>query len=218
MPDKVLLTTSTNEPYQPVRLTFATPSPAVARRALSRLRCVTDDRHAATMTVWLTDEARELLGEPEKKFELLGQRVIVGSVRFRGKTMVLQVRSHARAKGIARLARKAIGPGAQLVRCRVVNRLFAAEEQTGEVGELDRWLERDVVVIDSEANAAIAAAEWSEIALAIAGRPDRERALEEELTRRRRDPSRPRVDIPLVEDAPMWPEDENENMPATSIP
>ncbi len=210
--EKALLVTSTNEPYQPVRLTFAIPSTAVARKALSKLRCVTDDRQGGMLTVWLTDEARELLGAPEKKFELLGQRVIIGVFRVQGRTLVLQVRSHARAKGIAKLARKAIGPGLQLVRCRVVNRLFAAEEQTGEVGELDRWLDRDVVVIDPEVTAKEAEAEFAEIGRAIAGRSDRMQALEEELAKRRRDPGRPRTDVPLVEDAPMCPEDENETM------
>jgi hypothetical protein len=123
--------------------------------------------------------------------------------------MTLQVRSHARAKAIAKLIRGPLGPEVQLVRCRVVNRLFAAEEQTGEVGELDRWLDRDVVKRDPPKEDP----SWvAEAARAVAGRADKVEALEEFFAKERARPDRPRTDVPLVEDFPMWPEDETDDM------
>ena len=38
MTEKALLTTSTQEPYQPVRLTYSIPSRVFARKALAKLR------------------------------------------------------------------------------------------------------------------------------------------------------------------------------------
>lgn len=207
MIEKTLLVTSTNEPYQPVRLTYAIPNRALARKGLRKLRCISEDARDTTLTIWLTDEAREMLGAPQPQFELLGQRVILGTFRFPGaKVMTLQVRSHERAKGIARLVRGVLGGDAPLVRARIVNRLFAAEEQTGELRELDRWLDRDVVKIEPKEDEV----EIAEAKRAIEGREDKLQALEEFYAAKRH--TRPRTDIPLVEDFPLWPEEETADL------
>jgi hypothetical protein len=204
---KTVLATSTGEPYQPVRLTYSINSRAWARTGLKKLRCVTGE--AGGLTVWLTDEARELLGTPDQQFELFGQRVIVGVVRFpSAKSMTLQVRSYERAKAIAILVRAALGVSAQAVRMRVVNRLFAAEEKVGELEELDRWLDRDVVRVDPDDRDD--ADEDEEIRRAVAGREDKLQALEEFLSTRRRPSSR--HDVPLVEDFPLYPEEESDDL------
>lgn len=210
MTSKALLVTSTGEPYQPVRLTYSITGRAEARRGLRKLRCVGEDARDGALKVWLTDEARALFGAPEARFELLGQSVVIGTFAFpNAKTLVLQVRSHARAQGIAKLVRGVLGAEAQLVRARIVNRLFAAEEEKGTIHELDRWLDRDVVRVDPELDDD-ERAEHDEMRLAIAGRADKLQAVEEFLAAKRR--TRPRKDVPLVEDFPLWPEEESEDL------
>lgn len=210
MNQKALLVTSTKEPYQPVRLTYSIRSRFNARKGLRRLRCVGEDARDGTLTIWLTDEARELFGAPEPQFERFGQSVILGTFRFpSAKTMALQVRSHERAKGIAKLVRGALGNSARLVRGRIVNRLFAAEEQTGEIDELDRCLDRDVVKVDPKLDHD-EDAELEEMRRAVEGRADKLQAAEEFLAARRH--TRPRKDVPIVEDFPLWPEEESEDL------
>ena len=203
MSDRRLIMTTTGEPYQPVRLTYSIPGRGYAVQRLRRLRCVEDDPKTRTMTIWLDDEARALeLDTPEPHVEAFGQRVILGTIRFPKKKMVVQVRSVRRAIEIAKMLRPVLGERAGLVRVRIVNRLFAAEELTGELDELDQALDQNVTVVrwqDRERE--------QEEALAGATTPEElERAYARYQEQRRRRP------VPLVEDFPHHPEDETEAM------
>ncbi len=209
MPEKTLLVTSTGEPYQPVRLTYSIPSRAHARKALRTLRCISEDARDGTLTIWLTDEARAQFGAPQPQFELLGQSVILGTFRFpNARTMALQIRSHERAKGIAKLIRAPLGRDARLVRCRIVNRLFAADEQTAELHQLDRCLDRDVVRVEPPEDDP----ELAQASKAIAHRTDKLQALEEYLADARSRRTKAPKDVPLVEDFPLWPEEETDDL------
>jgi hypothetical protein len=63
--DRVLLTTVTGEPFQPVRLYYTTPGKPFVTRILSQLRCMDEDREGGRW-VWLyTAEAKPLtFGRP----------------------------------------------------------------------------------------------------------------------------------------------------------
>lgn len=195
-----LLTTTTGEPYQPVRLTYSVPNRSQALRRLRRFRCIEiDDKRAS---IWLEAETRELdLDPPPAAWESFGQRILLGAISFPNpRTMSLQVRSIPRAIELARMLRPALDTAIPLVRVRLVNRWFHPDEVTGELEELDRHLDRDVTVIDWEKNAA-------DLERATAGSRS-----PEEYARRAAEYRAKQPDIPMVEDMPMHPEDENDRM------
>lgn len=204
MSQRQLLTTTTGEPYQPVRLTYSIPNRSQVLRRLRRFRCVEIDKKRGRATIWLDAEARELeLDPPPPQWESFGQRIHLGAIRFpQGRAMSLQVRSIRRAIELARMLRPRLGSDVELVRARLVNRWFEGRELTGEIDDLDRCLDRDVTVIDWEANA-------DELDRATAGATSPEEylrlATEHRATRRLQD-------VPMVEDFPMHPEDENDQM------
>jgi hypothetical protein len=116
--------------------------------------------------------------------------------------MSLQVRSIRRAIELARMLRPQLGSKVELVRARIVNRWYDGEELTGENDLLDKALDRDVTVIDCEANDA-------EFERATAGASNIEEYLR--LAEEHR-ATRERQDVPMVEDFPMHPEDESDEM------
>lgn len=204
MTERRLLMTTTGEPYQPVRITYAIPGRGYVCARLRKLACMEEDRAARSFVIWLDAEARELdLGTPEAHIEAFNQRVVLGVIRFpKSRAMTMQVRSSQRAIELAKLMRGVLGPRVDAVRMRVVNRWFAAEELTGELDELDRVLDQNVTVIRPEE-----LERAMEAALASATTPaDKRRALEEFHA------SRANEDVPLVEDFPLHPEEETEDM------
>lgn len=202
--ERRLLTTTTGEPYQPVRLTYSIPNRSYVLPRLRRFRCVEVDKKRGRATIWLDAEARELeLTPPPPQWESFGQRIHLGAIRFpQGRAMSLQVRSIQRAIELARMLRPRLGSEVELVRARIVNRWFEGEELTGEIGDLDHVLDRDVTVIDWEKNA-----DELERATASATSPESylRLAAEHQATRERQD-------VPMVEDFPLHPEDENDEM------
>jgi len=131
----------------------------------------------------------------------LRQRILLGAISFPNpRAMSLQVRSIPRAIELAKMLRPALDTALPLVRVRLVNRWFHPDEHTGELDELDRHLDRDVTVIDWEKNAA-------DLERATAGC-----RTPEEYQRRAAEYRAKQPDIPMVEDLPMHPEDENDRM------
>lgn len=204
-----LLVTTTGEPYQPVRLKWTVPGKPYVLERLEALACIGLDAETNLLTFWNTAEAKELKlgtwhGAPAAPVSPLGGRlVILGTFRFPDATsMVLEVRSILRATEIARMLRRALGARAKLTRVRVVNRWFAASEGAAGVHELDKALDRNVTVIRWEDTA-------NELeAFVKPGRtPEERQALWASWHEARR-----KLDVPLVEDFPCHPEEENEEM------
>jgi hypothetical protein len=206
---KTLLVTTTGEPYQPVRLKWTVPSEAYCLQRLKALKCVGLDAETRLLTLWNTAEAQTLqlgtshglLGAPPSPLD--GRLVILGTFRFPDvKSMVLEVRSIPRAAEIARMLRPLLGDRAQLTRARVVNRWFAASELADGLPKLDKWLDRNVTVI-----------RWEETADAFDAFVERGKTPEERqaLWMQWRE-ARRKIDVPLVEDFPCHPQDENEQM------
>jgi hypothetical protein len=206
---KRLLVTTTGEPYQPVRLKWTVPSKAYCLQRLEPLECVGLDAETKLLTLWNIAEAQKLRlgashgfpGGPPSPLD--GRLVILGTFRFPdSSSMVLEVRSIARATEIARMLRPLLGARAKLTRTRVVNRWFSASELADGLAELDKWLDRNVTVIRWEDTA-------DELdAIVKRGRTPEER---QELWVRWHE-ARRKVDAPLVEDFPCHPEEENEQM------
>ncbi len=114
---KTLLVTTTGEPYQPVPLKWVVPSKAYCLQRLKQLGCVGLDAETNLLTFWNIAEAHQLKlgvshgmpGAPPSPLD--GRLVILGTFRFpEVKSMVLEVRSIARATAIARLLRPLLGP------------------------------------------------------------------------------------------------------------
>lgn len=206
---KTLLVTTTGEPYQPARLMWAVPAKAYCLERLKALECVGFDAETRLLTLWNTAEAQTLKlgtshglrGAPPSPLE--GRLVILGTFRFPDATsMVLEVRSIPRATEVARMLRPVLGARATLTRARVVNRWFASSELADGLHELDKWLDRDVTVI-----------RWEETAQELDAFVKRGRTPEErQALFLAWHEGRRKLDVPLVEDFPCHPEDENEQM------
>ena len=206
---KTLLVTTTGEPYQPVRLKWTVPSKAYCLQRFKSLECVGLDAETKLLTLWNTAEAQKLrlgtshglTGAPRSPLD--GRLVILGTFRFPDvKSMVLEVRSIARATEIARMLRPLLGASGKLTRVRVVNRWFAASELADGLSELDKWLDRNVAVIRWED-----AADELDAIVKRGKTPEERQALWVRWHEARR-----KVDVPLVEDFPCHPEEESEQM------
>ncbi len=206
---KTLLVTTTGEPYQPVRLKWTVPSKAYCLQRLKKLECVGLDAETNLLTFWNIAEAQQLkLGTSHglpgaAPRPLDGRLVILGTFRFPDVTsLVLEVRSIPRATEIARFLRPLLGASGKLVRARVVNRWFAASELADGLPELDKWLDRNVTVIRWED-----AADEMEAFINRGKTPKKRQALWAQWHDAHR-----KIDVPLVEDFPCHPEDENDQM------
>jgi hypothetical protein len=206
---KTLLVTTTGEPYQPVRLKWTVPSKAYCLQRLKKLECVGLDAETNLLTFWNIAEAQQLKlgtshgmpGAPPSPLD--GRLVILGTFRFPDvKSRVLEVRSIARATEVARFLRPLLGASGKLVRARVVNRWFAASELADGLPELDKWLDRNVTVIRWED-----AADEMDAFINRGKTPQERQALWAQWHDARR-----KIDVPLVEDFPCHPEDENDQM------
>jgi hypothetical protein len=207
---KMLLVTTTGEPYQPVRLKWSVPSKAYCLQRLKGLACVGLDAETKLLSLWKIAEAERLaLGTSHglkgaAPSSAPGRHVVLGTFRFPDeKSMVLEVRSFARATETARLLRPVLGASARLTRARVVNRWFAASELADGLPALGKWLDRNVTITRSEEEVA------DELdALVARGKTPEER----QVLLLRWHEARRKVDVPLVEDFPCHPEDEDEQM------
>jgi hypothetical protein len=207
MTTPTLLLTTTGEPYQPVRLHWTVPGRAYAQKRLETLDCVGLDAESKALCLWQLAEANELqlgAGFPSTESPARdGRQVILGTFRFPASgSLVLEVRSFTRAIVLARMLRPVLGPKAKLTRARVLNRWFEAREAADGLPALDRCLDRDVTVIRWEETA-----DELDAFVARGRTPEERQALHSEWSESRR-----HGDIPLVEDFPCHPEDEDEHM------
>jgi hypothetical protein len=200
--DRVLLTTVTGEPFQPVRLYYTIPSKPFVTRSLSQLRCVDEDREGGRWVWFYTAEAEPLaFGRPYAELPAEVHPVIIGAFRFPKKGgMTLEVRSFERAIAAAKFFGPIFGPRVVARRARVINRWFDGEELVGGLEQLDRHLDQNVTVIDPRVTE-----ERMERYLAGA-KTQEEKQLA--LDRYHEDRRRERRDVPLVEDFPLAPEEE----------
>jgi len=199
LPKRQLLLTMTGEPLQPVRLYYAIPNKVAVTRILLGLRCVAEAAHG----LWLwhyADEATAL------KFSRAPQDlpeevhpIILGCFRFPAKDKaVLEVRSFERAIEAARFFGPLFGPEVVLSRLRVLNRLLEAPDNASGLERIDKLLDQNVVTIDpAETEAAIEAAMAK-----CRSKEEKLRAYMAYAEERRM------VDVPLVEDFPLAPEEE----------
>ena len=199
--DRRLLATMTNEAFQPVRLYYAIPNRAVVEKKLRRLECMTEvpweqcwqwlfDAEAATLHLAAGYDA-----VPKERRPL-----VLGRIRFpTDSSMTLQTNSILRAIEAARFFGPRLGSEVVAMRCRVVNRCFAADE--GQPDKLMTTLDQDVTVIDPREAVAALRRESKGV------RPgqDAESAAAEFLERRLAS----KDDVPLVEDFPLAPEEES---------
>lgn len=153
---KALLATLTGEPIQPVRLCWSIASRAKVERALQRLSCMNRDPDAEDCWEWLFGaEAAQLdIGGGYHAVPENRRPIILGRLRFADDgTMTLETGSTERAVAAAQFFAVRLGKLCQLARCRVVNRLFAAEaDRMPSTKELMKSLDEDVTLIDPAKN------------------------------------------------------------------
>ncbi|MFM2153161.1 MAG: hypothetical protein RL199_1596 [Pseudomonadota bacterium] len=209
MTTPTLLLTTTGEPYQPVRLNWTVPGRAYAQNRLETLDCVGLDAETKALCLWHLAEANELqlgtgFGFPTSESPARnGRQVILGTFRFPAAgSLTLEVRSFTRAIALAQMLKPVLGPKAMLTRARVVNRWFEAREAVDGLPALDRCLDRDVTVIRWEETA-----DELDAFVARGRTPEERQALHTEWSESRR-----HRDIPLVEDFPCHPEEEDERL------
>lgn len=198
--EKRLLATMTNEPFIPVRLYYMIPNRAFVMVKFRKLKCMSDVP-AEKCWQWLfKSEAESLVfaaginAVPKER-----RPIVLGRFRFPTETsMILETNSILRAIEGAKFFAARLGSKVVAMRCRLVNRCFAAEE--GEPGELLKTLDRDVVVIDPRMSEEAIKRELA----GVQSQEDAERAIQESLSRRLAS----KDDVPLVEDFPLAPEEE----------
>ncbi len=199
--ERRLLATMTNEPFQPVRLYYTISDQSFVLSKLKKLDCMVEAPPERCWQWLFHAEAASLrfaaggyADVPKEK-----RPIVLGRIRFpkRGR-MTLQTNSIERAIAGARFFTPRLGPDVVVMRCRVVNRCFAADE--GQPDKLMATLDQDVTVIDPrEAEAAL-----RRDLEGVRSMEDAERAAAESLERRLKS----KEDVPMVEDFPLAPEEE----------
>jgi hypothetical protein len=172
---------------------------------LVRLRCINVDHLEPGCWLWLFDDESAVLpiGDGYNAVPAERRPLVLGRIRFpRDSLMTLDTNSTQRAVEAARFFALRLGSECTLIRCRVVNRLFAGEEgQRDGIQALMKLLDQNVSVRDPREGE-------EEVRRDLKGAygPEAvERALE---ARRRRIMETGGDDVPLVEDFPLAPEDE----------
>jgi len=198
--DKELLITLTNDPFQPVRLYYSITHRESVSRRLRTLECM-DERANERCWYWLfhAEAASLRFGGGYEDVPEERRPIILGRLFFPDdKSMVLQTNSIARAIGAARFFSSYLGAECTAIRCRVVNRLFAADE--GRQEELMKTLDQNVAVIDPRKAEASFRQDFKNARTQV----DVERVAAKRLDRRLES----KEDIPLIEDFPLAPEEE----------
>jgi hypothetical protein len=198
--NRKLLATWTSEPFQPVRLYYTVPSRAFVIKRLRKLKCMVDVPDEGLWQWIFEAEAASLRfagGYDDVPPEL--RPIIIGRIRVpRSGGMTLETNSVARAIAAARFFGPRLGPDVVALRCRVVNRCFAADE--GTPSELRETLDQDVTVVDPRQ----AEERFKREFKAVRSMEDFNRAAAASMERRIRE----NEDVPLVEDFPLAPEEE----------
>ena len=198
---RYLLATMTNEPFQPVRLYYTVPDRSFVVRELKKLECMVEVPHERCWQWLFHAEAASLRfalggydGVPEDR-----RPIVLARIHFpKQSRMTLETNSIERAIAGARFFASRLGADVVAIRCRVVNRCFAADE--GQPHTLMAALDQDVTVIDPREAEAALKREFEGV------RPgqDAERAAAEFLERMLKSMD----DVPMVEDFPLVPEEE----------
>jgi len=189
----------TGEPFQPVRLYYSLPKKAATTRIFLALRCVVEAESGGWL--WHYDEEAAALkfSRPRQELPEEVHPIILGRFRFPSKDrMVLEVRSGERAIEAAKFFGPMFGPTVVLRRLRMINRFFEASEAAVGLDRLDKLLDANVVCIDPTVTEAA-------IEAALAGaktQEEKQRAYFSYCEERRK------IDVPLVEDLPLHPEEE----------
>jgi hypothetical protein len=199
--ERCLLMTMTNEPFQPVRLYYSVPDPSFVIRKLAALRCMVE-APSEQCWQWLFHAEAASLRFPAGGYDDVPKAkrpIVLGRIRFpEHEAMTLQTNSLERAIAAARFFAPRLGPEVVAMRCRLVNRCFAAEE--GQPDKLMATLDQDVTVIDPR----VAEAAMQRELAGVRSIQDWNRAAAKSLERR----LARKEDVPMVEDLPLAPEEE----------
>lgn len=198
--ERRLLATMTQEPFQPTRLYYEVPAHSSVISKLRDLECMVKPP-AERSWQWLFHAEAASLRFAAGYDDVPKERrpIILGRVRFpESACMTLQTNSIDRAIQGARFFAPRLGPDVVAVRCRVVNRCFAADE--GAPAELMKTLDQDVTVVDPRQ----AVTEFAEDFKGVRSVKDAERAAARSLERKLGSGE----DVPMVEDFPLSPEEE----------
>jgi hypothetical protein len=212
---RVLVTTTTGEPMQPVRLYYALTAarrPAVVR-ILDSLRCVGRAPRGPRWGWWHRNEAARL------DFSVFAVNarpspdpVVLATIDLpTAGGMEITVRSYHRAVLAARFFGRRLGDRASLIRLRVLNRLLSAEDLTAGPDAVDDLLDHDVTVVDPR----VAAARWGEALARLGPRGVQSMADLEALAGDLA--ARAAPDVPMVEDFPLCPEEESPDFAALKL-
>jgi hypothetical protein len=198
--ERPLLVTMTREPFQPVRLYYQAPARSSVVRRLRGLACMAEERPQHCWQWLFHAEAASLkFGAGYDEVPEERRPIILGRLRFpRTGGMTLQTNSIERAIQGARFFASRLGPDVVAMRCRVINRCFAADEGSAE--DLVKTLDQDVTVIDPRT----AEAEFEKDFKGVRSMEEAERVAAKRLERSLRSGK----DVPLVEDFPLAPEEE----------
>jgi hypothetical protein len=199
--ERRLLVTMTNEPFQPARLYYSVPEPARVIRKLKALRCMVEVRSERSWQ-WLFHAEAASLRFPAGGYDDVPasrRPIVLGRIRFpvHG-TMTLETNSFERAIEGARFFAPRLGTEVVALRCRMVNRCFAADE--GPQAALMATLDQGVVVVDPRIGEAAA----ERMLAGVRSMADLERAAVASVEQRLAS----KQDVPMVEDFPLAPEEE----------
>ncbi|HEY0481828.1 MAG TPA: hypothetical protein VGD37_30125, partial [Kofleriaceae bacterium] len=197
--ERQLLVTMTNEPFQPARLYYSVPDAALVVRKLEALQCMVEVPGERCWQ-WLFHAEAASLRFPGGNYDDVPEAkrpIVLGRIRFpdRG-AMTLETNSLERAIAGARFFAPRLGPEVVAMRCRLVNRCFAAHE--GLPDALMATLDQGVTVVDPRLAEAAMEREFA----GVRSMEDMERAAAESLQQRIKN----KEDVPLVEDFPLAPE------------
>jgi hypothetical protein len=196
-----LLVTMTNEPFHPVRLYYSIADRSAVTEKLRALKCMVEVLPERDWQ-WLFKAEAAAIRFPAGCYEDVPKEkrpIVLGRFRFpRNDEMTLETNSIPRAIEGARFFGSRLSPQVVAMRCRVVNRCFAAAE--GTLNELMKTLDRDVTVIDPRQTEATSMQEFKD----FRGIKDPERAAAEFMKRKLASEE----DVPMVEDFPLYPEEE----------
>lgn len=186
----------------PARLYYDLSRAPDVTRALDSLRCC-DRTPGGDNWDWLYDDEAIGLSFQISRSDLPPEvnPIVIGRLQLTPDgRLTITVRSCERAAEAARFFDPILGTAATLRRMRIVNRFFEASEVERGLDALDALLDRDVTVVDpreaEEAMENVLRAAPPDPAAKLA-------ALDHHLRQRNRD-------IPMVEDFPLWPEEEDE--------
>jgi hypothetical protein len=206
---KTTAATMTDEPFQPVRLYYLIPDRSFVIKKLQSLECMVEVPHEQCWQ-WLSEAESKSLRFPGGYNDVPREKrpIVLGRISLQNAGgMMLQTNSISLAIEGAKFFGPRFGPKAFAIRCRVVNRCFAADE--GDISVLMKTLDKDVTVIDPRK----AEEEFKRDFNGVRTVEDLDRAARESMGRNLKN----REDVPMVEDFPLAPEEETPDFRGLTI-